>query len=102
MNRKLLFALAACTALGLAGPAAAAGDIAAGKAIEKKCSGCHGAQGEGKGPNPPLAGMDYAKHVAAMEDYKTGKRKHKMMEMLVKKMSDKEIQDLAAYYESLK
>jgi|COG998Drversion2_1049125.scaffolds.fasta_scaffold51875_2 cytochrome c553 len=102
MNRRLFFVLAACASLGLAGPAAAAGDAAAGKALEKKCSGCHGAKGEGKGPNPPLAGMDYDKHVAAMEDYKTGKRKHKMMEMLVKKMSDKEIQDLAAYYATLK
>jgi cytochrome c553 len=90
MNRKLLFVLAACASLGLAGPAAAAGDVAAGKALEKKCSGCHGANGEGKGPNPPLAGMDYAKHVAAMEEYKSGARKHKMMQMLVKKMSDKE------------
>lgn len=102
MLRNLLVVLAACAALGLAGTASAAGDAAAGKALEKKCSGCHGANGEGKGKNPPIAGMDYGAHVAAMEEYKTGKRKHAMMERLVKGMSDKEIQDLAAYYATLK
>lgn len=102
MNRTLLCVLAACASLALAGPASAAGDAAAGQALQNKCSGCHGANGEGKGPNPPLAGMDYDKHVAAMEEYKSGARDHKMMQMLVKKMSDKEIADLAAYYASLK
>jgi cytochrome c553 len=71
MDRKLFIILAACASLGLAGPAAAAGDVAAGAAQAKKCSGCHGANGEGKKKNPPLAGMDFEKHVAAMQDYKS-------------------------------
>ncbi len=37
-----------------------------------------------------------------MQEYKSGTRKHKMMQMLAKKMSDKEIEDLAAYYASQK
>jgi cytochrome c553 len=102
MDGKLFLILAACASLGLAGPAAAAGDAAAGKAQVKKCSACHGVDGVGKKPNPPLAGLSYDKHVAAMQEYKSGARKHKMMQMLVKKMSDKDIEDLAAYYSSLK
>lgn len=102
MDGKLFLILAACASLGLAGPAAAAGDAAAGKAQVKKCSACHGVDGVGKKPNPSLAGLSYEKHVAAMQEYKSGARKHKMMQMLAKKMSDKDIEDLAAYYASLK
>ena len=100
MNGKLFLILAACVSLGLAGPAAAAGDAAAGKAQVKKCSACHGTDGVGKGSNPSIDGMSYEKHVAAMQEYKSGARDHKMMQMLAKKMSDKDIEDLAAYYAS--
>ncbi len=102
MDRKLFLILAACASLGLAGPAAAAGDAAAGKAQVKKCSACHGLDGVGKKPNPSLTGLSYDKHVAAMQEYKSGARKHRMMQMLAKKMSDKDIEDLAAYYASQK
>jgi len=34
-----------------------AADIHAGRASAAACSNCHGANGEGSGPNPPLAGM---------------------------------------------
>jgi cytochrome c553 len=101
-----LIVLAACASLGLAGPAGATGDTDAGKAKAVKCAGCHGADGLGKKTgktlNPPLAGMSIKVHVKAMEDYKTGARNHKVMQMLAKKLSDKEIVDLAAYYASLK
>ncbi len=106
MLRNLFLVLAACASFGLAIPAEAAGDTKAGKAMASKCSGCHGAKGLGKKTgktlNPPLAGMSIEVHVKAMQDYKTGARKHKVMQMLAKKLNDKEVVDLAAYYESLK
>jgi cytochrome c553 len=49
-------AAAMVTLVGI-GSAHAAGDVAAGKANAAACVGCHGANGEGVGPSPPLAGM---------------------------------------------
>jgi cytochrome c553 len=85
----------------MAGTAQAAGDAAAGKAKAKSCAGCHGADGKGVKKNPPLAGKDEAAFVAAMNDYKSGAKKHSMMNMLSKKLSDADIANLAAYYSSL-
>jgi len=100
MNRYII--LAAGALMILAGPALAAGDVAAGKAKAAQCAGCHGKMGEGNKANPPLAGMDAAAHVKAMMDYKSGARKHMMMERFAKKLSDADIANIAAYYASLK
>jgi cytochrome c553 len=100
MLKKLFIVATACASLGFAG-SAMAGDIEAGKALAPQCSGCHGANGEGAGPNPPLAGMDIDLHVKAMEDYKSGARVHAVMKMYADKLTDKETLDLAAYYASL-
>ena len=42
--------------------------------------------------------MDEAAFVKAMNDYKSGARKHMMMEMFAKKLSDQDNADLAAFY----
>jgi cytochrome c553 len=102
MVRNLFIVLAACASFALAGAAAAAGDVDAGKAKSAKCAGCHGADGNGKKKNPPIAGMSVEMHVKAMQDYKAGTREHKVMQMLAKKMSDEDIVNVAAYYASLK
>lgn len=101
MMRTWLIVAAAVLALGMAGTAQAGGDAVAGKAKAKSCAGCHGAKGEGVKKNPPLAGTDEAALVAAMNDYKSGAKKHSMMNMLAKKWSDADIANLAAYYASL-
>jgi cytochrome c553 len=48
-----------------------------------------------------VVGISEAKFIQAMEDYKSGKRKHKTMNSLSKKLSDGDIANLAAYYASL-
>ena len=63
---------------------------------------CHGPDGKGVKDNPGIAGMDEAAFVAAMTAYKDGSKKHKMMNMLSKKLSDGDMANLAAYYGSLK
>lgn len=50
--------IAAFATLGVAASAHAVGDVATGQAKAGGCSGCHGANGEGNGSNPPLAGTD--------------------------------------------
>jgi cytochrome c553 len=86
--------------LGL-GVANAAGDIQAGKAKAASCVGCHGANGEGVGQNPPLAGMNEAQFIQAMNDYKSGKRANATMKMFATPHSDQDIANMAAYYASL-
>lgn len=94
--------VAAAFAVALAGPAWADGDADAGKKKARSCAGCHGANGEGKKENPPLAGMDPAKFIAAMEEYAAGKREDKKMQGFAKKLSAEDFENLAAYYASLK
>jgi cytochrome c553 len=79
-----------------------AADAAAGKTKAASCAGCHGANGEGSGPNPALAGMPAAKFTAAMKDYKSGKRANAVMKNFAAPLSDEDIGNLAAHYASLK
>jgi len=90
--------------LGLAaGTGWAAGDAAAGKAKAGSCGGCHGASGEGKGATgPAIAGMAEDKFVAALKDYKSGKKANAPMKGITASMSDADMANLAAYYASLK
>jgi len=85
-----------------AGVAVAGGDVAAGKAKAASCAGCHGAKGEGMGPNPPLTGLDAAFLVKQMEDFKSGARPTAMMKMFVQSLSKQDMENIAAYYASLK
>jgi cytochrome c553 len=101
---KASFLMVAMTALVFAasGPAQAGGDADAGKAKAKACAGCHGANGEGKKKNPPLAGMEESAFIQAMADYKSGAKENKTMARTAKKLSDEDVANLAAYYHSLK
>lgn len=102
MKTGILTIAAAAFIIGMSGPALADGDADAGKAKAKACASCHGANGEGKKKNPPLAGMDQAKFVKAMQDYASGARDNKTMARTAKKLSEADIANLAAYYSSLK
>lgn len=87
---------------GIVGVAQAAGDVQAGKAKAGVCAGCHGANGEGKKPYPPLAGKSEGELVQALQDYKSGKRSNAMMKSFATPLSDQDMANLAAYYASLK
>ena len=73
-----LLGLIALSGIGIA----EAADPAAGKVKAAACAGCHGANGEGVEQNPPLAGMNEAQFIQAMDDYKSGKRSNAMMKAL--------------------
>jgi len=83
------------------GVAHAAGDAAAGKTTSGECVACHGSKGEGV-EAPRLAGMTEAQLLQAMQDYKAGKRDDAGMKALMNKLSDRDLENLAAYYASLK
>jgi cytochrome c553 len=70
-------------------------------ASSSRCAKCHGAQGEGKGKFPSLAGSDVAEFVLQMNEYKSGVRQSKVMKKITQKLSDEEIRELARYYANL-
>lgn len=77
----------------------AAGDAAAGEKKAAACTSCHGIDGKGSPATPSvISGMNIGKFSKSLQAYKTGERKHAMMEMFTKNLSDQDIADLAAYY----
>ncbi len=101
MKRALLI-VGAITFLGMSTVGLAKGDAVAGKAKAASCTGCHGANGEGKAPNPALAGKTDDQIEHALKDYKSGKRSNGVMKAFASKLSEQDMENIAAYYSSLK
>lgn len=82
---------------------ALAGDKAAGKEKSMLCMGCHGAEGISVSPEiPNLAGQKPVYLVNTIKDFRAEVRKNPIMNSMVKGLSDADIDNLAAYYSSLK
>lgn len=82
---------------------AQAGDIEAGKAKSAVCAACHGAEGISANPLwPNLAGQKEAYLVKQIKAFKSGERKDPSMAPMVAGLTDADIENLAAYYASLK
>jgi cytochrome c553 len=80
-------------------PGAAAGDVAAGKALAKNCSACHGETGIGSNPAwPKLAAQKPGYLVNVLKAFRAGLRKDPMMAGVSRGLSDTDIANLAAYY----
>ena len=67
----------------------------------QRCSMCHGAQGMSETNAPNLAGQYPEVVIKQLHDYKRGDRASAIMQTLAQKLSDKDISDIAAYYDSL-
>ncbi len=86
----------------MGGPALAA-DAAAGKIKAATCIACHGAEGISINPMwPNLAGQQDMYLSKQMKDFRDGKRDDPVMSAMAKPLSDDDIDNLAAYYSSLK
>lgn len=73
--------------------------VAAGKAAAEACAACHGETGVSAMPGTPnLAGFDEKYFIAAMNAYKSGQRKHEMMQALAVGLSEAEVKNLALHY----
>ena len=84
-----------------AAPAQAA-DLAAGQKTAQACTVCHGAQGLGAAPDAPhLAGQPAQYLVAQLRAYRDGGRRHEVMSLMAKPLSNAEIDDLAAWFASI-
>jgi cytochrome c553 len=80
--------------------ARAAGNDAVGRGatLALNCTMCHGAQGMSTSNSPNLAGQYPEVVIKQLHDYKAGKRASSIMEALATDLSDRDIDDLAAYY----
>lgn len=77
-------------------------DPIAGKARAAMCATCHGPMGLSQLPNAPhLAGQPAIYLVEQLKNYRSGKRQNEMMQVMAKPLTDQEIDNLAAWYESI-
>jgi len=101
--KRTLLTLASVAVLGLSSTVMAAGDAAAGKAKAASCMGCHGAQGISAVPTyPNLAGQKAAYTAKQLKAFKSGARKDPTMNAMSKPLSNADIDNLSAYYATLK
>jgi cytochrome c553 len=98
--RTGLFALVVVTLQGLP---AAAGDIKAGQEVAaQKCEVCHGLDGLSKLPEAPnLAGQIEPYLIKQLTAFKAGERQNEMMSVVAPGLSEKDIENLAAYYAAI-
>lgn len=106
MGVALAIALAGCgqskdAARSAAKPAT--GDAAAGKEVaQQDCKSCHGMDGRGVAPAiPNLAAQRERYLVAALTEYKDGKRPHAALKDMTTHMTDAQLHNVAAYFASL-
>ncbi|WP_293408153.1 cytochrome c [Piscinibacter sp.] len=100
MRRGQILALTLAAAL----PGAAlAGDAAAGRQKAQMCAVCHGPMGIAAAPETPnLAGEPEGYIVRQLRAFRTGKRQHEVMNVIAKSLSDEDIDNVAAWFNSIK
>lgn len=100
--KKILSTLSAVVLMAGAVSVQAAGDAEAGKAKAAVCAGCHGADGNSMVPSfPKLAGQGAKYTVKQLKDMKSGDRSVPQMAAFLPGLSDQDMEDIAAYFESL-
>ena len=79
-----------------------AGDVKTGSAKAMMCQACHGLDGLSKTPDAPnIAGQIEPYLVMQLQAFKSGVRKNDAMSVVTPNLSDKDIEDLAAYYSAI-
>lgn len=99
----MLSRVALFTAATLFATSAIAGEVAGGRSKANACAVCHGPMGLATLPDAPnLAGQPAMYLAAQLKAYRSGARQHEVMSLMAKPLSDTDIDDLAAWYASLK
>ena len=100
MNPRRISVLTA--AIALAPAFALAADLNAGQAkVKEVCQACHGVDGNSTVADYPRLGGQYRDYLMkALRDYKSGARKNPIMAGFAATLSDKDIENVAAYYAS--
>jgi len=84
-------------------PAEAGGDPVAGAAKAGVCVACHGADGIGKARQYPNLRRQKAAYLEKqLKAFRDGERKDPFMSAMAKPLSDRDISNLAAYFERIR
>lgn len=95
--------LALAAALALAAPRVQADDAVRGRQKAQACAVCHGPLGLSVTPDAPnLAGQPALYTAAQLRAYRSGARKHEVMAVMAKPLTDDDIRHLAAWFSSLR
>ena len=100
----MIFHLLACAAaVALALPASAA-DVEAGRLrAQQACAVCHGPLGIAAAPDAPnLAGQPAFYTASQLRAYRNGSRRHEVMAVISRPLSDDEINNLAAWFAAIR
>jgi cytochrome c553 len=90
------------TVLVLASAVAGASPLDAGREKAHACAVCHGPVGVSVQPDAPnLAGQPAIYLAAQMRAYRSGMRKHEVMAVIAKALTDDDITQLAAWYSAI-
>lgn len=102
MNKtRAHFSLISMSLLLLTSSGALAADVSAGRVTATQCAICHGVNGEGNGiPGSSIVGMDADQFKKHLHDFRSGTRRNVMMERFAKRLSEQDIENLAAYFAS--
>ena len=101
--RAILALLTTFATLAAVAPLARAADAAAGQAKAQMCAVCHGPNGMAVAPETPnLAGQPPGYLKSQLRHYRDGSRKHEVMSIMAKGLSDADIDNLAAWFSSIK
>ena len=99
--QKIALAIALFTLL--VAQTAFAGDAVEGKKKSMQCMACHGMKGISMiGIYPNLAGQKEQYLVKQINDFRAGVRSDASMQPMVAGLTDSDVDNLAAYYSSLK
>lgn len=101
--RSAIFAMLATA---FAGPAGASnevrkGDRDLGEYLSSECVTCHQVTGRAVGAVPPIIAWPDDQFVAVMKSYRDKERENAVMQTLAARLTDEEIDALAAYFGSL-
>jgi cytochrome c553 len=94
----LVFGMAAGTA-----EAQLSASARAGQQKSQACMVCHGPIGVSSAPDAPnLAGQPQVYLTAQLRAYRSGGRRHEVMNVIARPLSDQDIDDLAAWYSAIR
>ncbi len=79
----------------------AKGDKALGEYLSSECVSCHQISGKSAGAIPPIVGLPESHIGAALSEYKSKHRKHDAMNVIASRLSEDDINALAAYFASI-
>jgi cytochrome c553 len=102
MNYRLALALLALLTTLAARAAVEQTSLDQGRAKSLGCQACHGSNGIGTAPDiPNLAGQKAGYIAAQLAAFRAGKRKHELMNAIAAQLTDADIENLGAFWNSL-